>query len=249
MTVASRRGRLYGVGVGPGDPELLTLKALRILKAAPVIAYPASDSGPSIARRIVEGHLPAGQEEIEILVPMRVDRAPAKDVYDAAAVRISTHLEAGRDVAVLCEGDPFFYGSFMYLFERLAAHHPVEIVPGITSINAASARALRPLAARNDGFTVIPAPLDDAAIETLIERAEGFAILKLGRHMPRIRALLSRLGLESRSSYVERATQADERILPLRRAPDAAPYFALILGYRGSEPALLGLAGDTGDAR
>jgi precorrin-2/cobalt-factor-2 C20-methyltransferase len=242
-------GRLYGLGVGPGDPDLLTLKALRILRAAPVIAYPASDSGPSIARRIVESHLPGGQEEIEILVPMRVERMPAREVYDAAALRIATHLEAGRDVAVLCEGDPFFYGSFMYLFERLAARHPVEIVPGISSINAAAALALRPLAARNDVLTVIPAPLDDAAIEALLVRAEGFVILKLGRHMARIRALLVRLGLEGSATYVERATQGGERFAPLLQAPQDTPNFSLILGYRGAEPALLGLAGRTGDAR
>lgn len=242
-------GRLYGLGVGPGDPELLTLKALRILRAVPVIAYPASDSGPSIARRIVETHLPEGQEEIEILVPMRVERAPARDVYDAAALRISAHLDAGRDVAVLCEGDPFFYGSFMYLFERLAARHAVEIVPGISSINAAAALALRPLAARSDVLTVIPAPLGDAAIEALLARAEGYVIMKLGRHMARIRALLVRLGLEGDATYVERATQDGERLVPLSQAPDEAPYFALILGYRGSEPALKGLAGRTGGTR
>ncbi|KQT64114.1 MULTISPECIES: precorrin-2 C(20)-methyltransferase [unclassified Aureimonas] len=242
-------GRLYGLGVGPGDPELLTLKALRILRAAPVIAYPASDSGPSIARRIVEAHLPGGQEEIEILVPMRVDRAPAREVYDAAAGRISACLEAGRDVAVLCEGDPFFYGSFMYLFERLAAHHPVEIVPGVSSINAAAALALRPLVARNDVLTVIPAPLGDEAIEALLERAEGFVIMKLGRHMARIRALLARLGLEANATYVERATQAGERLSPLSDAPAETPYFSLILGYRGAEPALLGLARQMEGAR
>lgn len=249
MTGRSMGGRLYGIGVGPGDPELLTLKALRLLKASPVIAYPASHGGPSIARRIVESHLPGGQEEIEILVPMRVARTPARDVYDAAALRIAAHLGAGRDVAVLCEGDPFFYGSFMYLFERLAARHRVEIVPGVSSINAASARALRPLAARNDVLAVIPAPLEDAAIEALVGRAEGFVILKLGRHMPRIRALLARLGLEGQATYVERATQGGERLLKLAEAPAEAPYFSLILGYRGSEPALLGPIGAAEDRR
>ncbi|WP_245413663.1 precorrin-2 C(20)-methyltransferase [Mangrovicella endophytica] len=234
------RGRLYGLGVGPGDPELLTLKALRILRGVPVFAYPASDSGPSLARRIVEPHLIGGQREIAITIPMRVDRVPAREVYDEAALRIAAELDAGNDVAVLCEGDPFFYGSFMYLFERLATAHEVEIVPGISSVMASAAAALRPLASRNDVLTVIPGPLADEAIAALVERSQGFAIMKVGRHLPRLRALLGSLGLLDSTLYLERVSQDGERIVPLAEAPDAAPYFSMILGYRGVEPAMAG---------
>ena len=235
-------GTLYGLGVGPGDPELLTLKALRILKAVPVVAYPAPDTGTSFARAIVEPHLPGGQEEIAIVVPMRTDRFPAKAIYDDAAGRIGERLAAGNDVAVLCEGDPFFYGSFMYLFERLATRFPIEIVPGVSSVMAASAAIARPLAARNDVLTVIPGPLDDAALAARLEACEAFAIMKLGRHFARVKALLERLGLADRAVYAERVSLPEERVLPLADAPGEgradAPYFSMILGYRGSEPAI-----------
>ena len=231
-------GTLYGLGVGPGDPELLTLKALRLLRAAPVIAYPAPDTGASFARRIVEGFLPGGQEEIAIVVPMRAERFPAAAVYDAAAGRIGAALDAGRDVAVLCEGDPFFYGSFMYLFERLAGRYETEVVPGISSVMAAAAALRRPLAARNDILTIIPAPLGDRAIAARIGASEGFAILKLGRHFERVRALLGDLGLTAGCAYLERVSLTDERVVPLSEASGEAPYFSLILGYRGGEPAI-----------
>ena len=140
-------GRLYGVGVGPGDPELITLKALRVLREADVIAYPALEEGDSLARAIAAPHIPKGREEFAIRMPMLADRFPAMEVYDQAAERISKALEDGKSVAVLCEGDPFFYGSFMYLFGRLADRHPVEVVPGVSSLTACAAALSAPLAA------------------------------------------------------------------------------------------------------
>lgn len=231
-------GTLYGLGLGPGDPELLTLKALRILKAAPVVAYPAAEGSPSLARSIAGPHLPGGQTEIPIGLSMTTARGPARAAYDRAAGAIAAHLTAGRDVAALCEGDPFFYGSFMYLFERLAGRFPVEIVPGVPSLAAAAAAARHPLVARNDTLAVIPAPLPDAGIARRIEGAEGFAILKLGRHFSRVKALIGSLGLLDACTYVERASLPRQRVLPLGDAGDDAPYFALILGYRGAEPAM-----------
>lgn len=231
----NKTGRLYGLGVGPGDPELLTLKALRILKAAPVVAYPAPDHGTSFARAIVADFLRPEQVEIPIVVPMKVARFPAAEVYDKAAGEIAGHLDAGRDVAVLCEGDPFFYGSFMYLFERLSSRYTGEIVPGVASPMAAAARSFAPIAARNDVLTVLPGPLDDAALAARIEAAEAFVIMKLGRHFDRVRALLDHLGLTDRCLYCERVTLAEERVMPLREVSGAAPYFSMILGYRGAE--------------
>ena len=238
MSGTSTPGTLYGIGVGPGDPELITLKALRILRAAKVIAYPAPDTGPSFARQIVESHLPGGQEEIAIVIPMRVERFPGRAIYDQAAEQIGARLAAGEDVAVLCEGDPFFYGSFMYLFERLAGRFPTEIVPGISSVMAASAALRRPLAARNDVLTVIPGPLSDAEITARIEGSQGFAIMKLGRHFARVRALIENLGLLDACAYLERVSLPEERVMPLADAIGEAPYFSMILGYRGSEPAI-----------
>lgn len=226
-------GTLYGLGVGPGDPELVTLKALRLLRAAPVLAYPAPDVGDSFARSIVAPHLPGGQAEIAIRVPMRVDPAPAQVVYDAAAIEIAGHLDAGRDVAVLCEGDPFFYGSFMYLFGRLAERHRVEVVPGVSSLTACAAATGLPLAARNDVLTVLPAPLPEEELRPRLQAAEAVAIMKLSRHFNKISQLLEETGLYDGSRYVERATLGHQRVLKLSEVdPDTVPYFSMILAHR-----------------
>jgi len=228
-------GVLYGLGVGPGDPELMTLKADRILRAAPVIAYPAPDTGPSFARQIVSATISDRQIEIPIVVPMRIDRFPARQVYDEASRAITAHLEDGRDVAVLCEGDPFFYGSFMYLYERLADRFACEIVPGVSSLMAGAAALRRPLAARNDVLSIIPGPLGDAEIAAKLTLSDAAVIIKIGRHFNRIVALLGTLDLVSCAGYLERVSLSQERVLPLAEAGDRAPYFSMILIYKGSE--------------
>ncbi len=134
-------GTLYGLGVGPGDPELVTLKAVRLLRTLPVVAYPAPPEGASFARSVVASLLSPAQTEIAIRVPMTRAVAPAQAVYDRAAIEIGGHLDAGRNVGVLCQGDPFFYGSFIQLFERLAARYPTQVVPGVTLITACAATA------------------------------------------------------------------------------------------------------------
>jgi precorrin-2/cobalt-factor-2 C20-methyltransferase len=226
-------GTIRGIGVGPGDPELVTLKAVRLARAAPVLAFPAPENGESLARRIMAPHLEGTRIEIAIRMPISTDRFPVNRVYDAAAAEIADHARAGRDVAILCLGDPFFYGSFMYLFARLAEQASLEIVPGVTSVSAAAARLGFPLAARSDVMSVVPALLDDAALERQLVGAESLAILKLGRHFARVRALLQRLGLATQARYIERASFADERVLPLEAVdPAAVPYFSLILVHR-----------------
>ena len=230
-------GTLYGLGIGPGDPELITLKALRRLQAAPVVAYPAPETGDSLARQIVAPHLPGGQREIPIRMPMVAARFPAREVYDRAAVEIGRELEAGHDVAVLCEGDPFFYGSFMYLFGRMAERYPVEVIPGVSSLTACAAVLGAPLVARNDVLTVVPATLDEAVLRArLADGAEAAAIVKVGRHLEKVRRLLHELGLSDKARYVEHATMASQKILPLERvAAGEAPYFSMILVHRRGE--------------
>jgi precorrin-2/cobalt-factor-2 C20-methyltransferase len=229
-------GTLYGLGIGPGDPELITLKALRILQAVPVIAYPAPEKGESLARRIVAPHIPEGRTEIAIRMPLVEARFPAQEVYDAAAVELRAHLAAGCDAAVLCEGDPFFYGSFMYLFGRMAEDFPVEVVPGVSSLTACAAVLGAPLAARNDVLSVIPAPLPEADLRARLENAEAAAIIKVGRHLPKVRKVLRDLGLSARARYVEHATMANQRVLSLDEADEAgAPYFSMILLHARGE--------------
>ncbi len=230
------RGKLIGVGLGPGDPELMTLKAHRLIAAAAVVAYPALENGTSFAREIAAASIADKAEELVIRIPMTVERGPAQAAYDEGAAAIATHLDAGRDVVVLCEGDPFFYGSFMYLFSRLANSYDTEVVPGVTSVTTCAAVAGRPLTARNDVLTIIPGPLDSAEMHAKIEAAGAVAIMKVGRHLGRIRALLTDMGLAASATYVARASLPSQQVLPLARAPDPAPYFSMILITKGDDP-------------
>ena len=229
-------GRLYGIGVGPGDPDLITLKAWRLLTNAAVIAYPAPEQGDSLARRIVAPHIDGSQIEIAIRMPITAERFPAKEVYDRAAEELAGHLNVGRDVVVLCEGDPFLYGSFMYLFGRMLKDFDVEVVPGVSSVNACAAVLGAPLVARNDVLTLIPAPLPEADLERRLEQTDAAAIMKIGRHFPKVHRVLRRLGLLDRSRYVEHATMADQAVLALADVvADRVPYFSMILMHRRGE--------------
>ncbi len=224
------RGTLYGLGIGPGDPELITLKALKYLTTADVLAYPAPEEGESLARSIVAEHLDGHHQELVIRMPMTAARFPAQEVYDWAATEIGEHLDAGRHVAVLCEGDPFFYGSFMYLFGRMSETHNVEVVPGVSSLMACATTLGAPLAARNDVLSVVPATLEETELRARITDSDAVAVIKVGRHLEKVRGVLSELGLADRARYVEHATMSNQRILPLAAVPEhGAPYFSMIL--------------------
>ena len=168
---------------------------------------------------------------------MRTDRQPAKYAYDDAVVRLAEHLDQGRHVAFLCEGDPFFYGSFMYLFERMAGDYKTVVVPGVSSLTAAAAGIGRPLAARNDVLKVLPAPLDADRLKAELQQTEAAAIIKVGKHFDKVRTVLRDLGLESRATIIEAATRDDERVTALADVPEGErPYFSTVLIYNGAEP-------------
>lgn len=229
-------GTFHGIGVGPGDPELLTLKAVRLIGGAHVVAYPVTGDGESLARRIAADAIQPGARELPVAVPMCAEREPAQAAYDEAARAIAGHLDAGRDVAFLCEGDPFFYGSFMYLFSRLAGTHACTVVPGVTSLTACAAAIGRPLAARNDVLTVIPATLPGERLAEALAGADAAAIIKVGRHFDKVRAALGEAGLAEGAMIVETATTGEERITALADIPHGErPYFSTILVYRGGE--------------
>ncbi len=228
-------GTLYGVGVGPGDPELLTLKALRLIRACPVLAWPAPESGDSFARSIVASHLADLPEKTEVAIrmPMTVERFPAQAVYDSAQAVLRAHLCAGQDVAVLCQGDPFFYGSFMYLFARLAHEHAIQIVPGVSSLTACAAAAGHPLISRNDSLIVLSGALPRDVLVARLANVEAAAILKLGRHASAVRGVLEELGLLADAVLITRASLPDQTVTPFADAdPSEVPYFATVLVHR-----------------
>lgn len=228
------KGRLFGLGVGPGDPELLTLKALRLLRAADVVAYPAPETGASFARSILAPWLDRGQREIAIRFPMRPGPVPAA-AYDAGAAALAAELERGRNVALLCQGDPFVYGSFIELFARLGGRFDIEIVPGVSSLSAGAAAARLPLASREESLVLVPATLCEAELGRRLAAADTAVIVKLGRHVAKVRRVLDRFGLLGRTIYVERASLPEERVLPFSAFEgDTAPYFSLAIVRRQS---------------
>ena len=230
----SGQGTLYGVGVGPGDPKLLTLKACEVIRATDVLAYPVNGSGISHARSIACAVIAGGVTELPIHVPMKVAREPARRAYDCAANAIADHLNAGRNVAYLCVGDPLFYGSFMYLAARLGEKHVLEIVPGVTSLSACAARTHMPLGGRNDILCVVPATLDEAALKSALLSADTAVIIKVGRHFEKVRDVLRAIGLADRATILESATGENERVTALEDVTqDDAPYFSTILVRRG----------------
>ena len=160
-------GRLYGVGLGPGDPELVTVKAARLIAAADVVAFHAAQHGRSVARAVAAPYLRQGQVEELLVYPVTTGttdhpggyQGAIDEFYEAAAARLAAHLDAGRDVVVLAEGDPFFYGSYMHMHKRLAHRYPTEVVPGVTSVSGAAAAVGRPLVERDEVLTVLPGTL------------------------------------------------------------------------------------------
>lgn len=228
-------GTLYGIGVGPGDPELLTLKAVRLLRAVPVLAYPAPLQGEGMARRIVAPHLPGGQAEIILRMAFDPRQPPPDDVYDRGAAEIAGHLRAGHDVAVLCEGDPLFYGSFAYVLERLGGEFPVQVVPGIASPMACAAVLGRPLTSRDDRLAVVPATRPEAEMLAALAGADAAVIMKLGRHLDKVRRVLEATGLAEAAQMVAWAGHAEQQVLPLAEV-QKAPYFSLVVTRKRAAP-------------
>ncbi|WP_068154977.1 precorrin-2 C(20)-methyltransferase [Rhodococcus phenolicus] len=231
-------GRLYGVGLGPGDPELITRKAARLIADADVIAYHSGTHGRSIARSIAAEIIPVGVVEERMVYPVTTgttehpggyDGAIA-EFYDDCARRLAAHLEAGRTVVVLCEGDPLFYGSYMYLHDRLADRYTAEVVPGVTSFSAAAAATAEPLVRRTDVLTVLPGTLPEPELARRLADTDGAVIMKLGRTFPAVRNALAQAGRLDDAVYVERASMGGQRIAPVADVdPDAVPYFSVIL--------------------
>jgi precorrin-2 C20-methyltransferase / precorrin-3B C17-methyltransferase len=230
-------GRLFGVGVGPGDPELMTVKACRTIAAADVIAYPNARHGRSVARRIAEPHMRADHVELQLEFPVTTEttdhpggyEAALGEFYDQAAAAIAVHLDAGRDVAVLCEGDPLFYGSYMYLHERLAERYDTTVIPGVTGFSAAAASAGTPLVKRDDVFMALPGTLPADVLEERLRTADAAVVMKLGRTFAKVRGAVEAAGAGERGVYVERASSEEERIAPLTEVDGKVPYMSLVL--------------------
>ena len=230
--------KLVGVGVGPGDPELLTLKAVRALQAADVVSYFAKAGRPSNARTIAAAQIKPDVIELPLLYPVTSELPRGCEAYqdaigkffDTSATLIAAHLDRGRTVAVLCEGDPLFYGSYMHLHARLTARYPGEVIAGVSGMSGCWSAAGAPIAQGDDVFMVIPGTLPQSELERRLEDASAAVVMKLGRNLPKVRRALERTGDIARAIYVERGTMADTVVMPLAaKNDDDAPYFAMVL--------------------
>ena len=231
-------GRFYGIGLGPGDPELITRKAARVIGESDVIAYHAGVNKQSYARTIAADLIPADAIEEELRYPLTTGTTDhpggyagaLAEFYEESAARLAAHLEAGRTVALLAEGDPLFYGSFMYMHDRLSTRFATEVIPGIPAFTAATAAVASPLVRQTDVLTVLPGTLPEAELARRLADTDGAIIMKLGRTFPAVRRALAAAGRLDHAMYVERASHPQQRWMPVAEVDEAGvPYLSLIV--------------------
>ncbi len=225
-------GTLYGLGLGPGDPELITLKAWRILSLAPVVAWPVAPSGRSRAREIAGPFIPEDAIPLPLLIPFGEKDKTLHEAYAAAAEAVSTHLAAGRDVAYLCLGDPLFHGSFAHLAAHVPDTYEKEVVPGIMAVSAAAALICTPLALGSDIVKILPATADEERLARELDQGSStLAFIKVGRQRKRIHSLLEKAGLLPRAWLITNIGLASQRVIPLVEADEEEDeaYFSVIL--------------------
>jgi len=222
-------GIFYGIGVGTGDPEYLTLKAVRLIKQADVIAYLKSEKGTTIARDIANKWI-IEQQEIAISMPYNTNRKIANHAYDHAAEKIASYLQQGLKVVFLCEGDPLFFGSYIYLHQRLSLHYPCQIVPGISSINATTALAQIPLVQQNESLVIVSSRNSDDEILNALNDYSSVIIMKAGVARPRLLKLIKQSKRLQKTCYVQRAGQKGEEILhDVSQLTGKGDYFSLFI--------------------
>ncbi len=231
-------GILYGVGVGPGDPELVTVKAARLIAEADVVAYHSARHGRSNARACAAPYLREDQTEIRLMYPVTTEttdhpggyRRALDDFYAGAAEELAEHLTAGRNVVLLAEGDPMFYSSYMHMHKRLRDRFECVVVPGVTSVSAAAAATGVPLVEADEVLTVLPGTLPEPELRRRLADTDAAAIMKLGRTFPTVRGALQEADRADAAWYVERASRADERVLAVGDvSAEDVPYFATVL--------------------
>ncbi|MNH85937.1 Precorrin-2 C(20)-methyltransferase [compost metagenome] len=238
MNAAIIKGKLTGVGTGPGDPELMTLKAVRAVNEADVVAFFCKKGSTGNGRTIVEAHIRPGTIELPLVYPVTIEthkdeadyKNPINDFFDRSAEEIAAYLDAGKNVAVLSEGDPLFYGSYMHLHLRLKDLYQADVIAGVTAMSGCWSMTGLPLVQGDDILSVLPGTLSEEKLAEWLAVTDGAVIMKVGRNLPKIRRALASVGKLSGALYVERGTMANgaaERLETRDESP--APYFSIVL--------------------
>ncbi|WP_294391411.1 precorrin-2 C(20)-methyltransferase [uncultured Sphingomonas sp.] len=230
-------GTIHGVGLGPGAADLMSVRADRLVRGARHVAYFRKAGRPGRARRLVDGMLRADLVEYAMEYPVTTEIAVTDPAYNdqlaAFYAECTRHLTAvaqtGEDVVVLCEGDPFFYGSFMHLHARLAGRVPVQVVPGITGMSGAWTASGRPITWGDDVLTIAAATLPEEELTRRIRDTDALVVMKIGRHLPKLRRAIAAAGRMEAAWLVEYAAMPEQRVVPLTQTGDVAPYFAIVL--------------------
>ncbi|WP_404477882.1 precorrin-2 C(20)-methyltransferase [Novosphingobium sp. BL-52-GroH] len=238
-------GTIHGVGLGPGAQDLLSVRADRLVREARHVAYFRKSGRPGQARRIVEGMLRADVVEFPMEYPVTTEipladpryNACLSEFYAACTAHLGGLAGGGEDVVVLCEGDPFFYGSFMHLYTRLAGSVPLRVVPGITGMSGAWTASGAPMTWGDDVLTVLMATLPEEDLARRIRDTDALVVMKIGRNLDKLRRAVAAAGREGEAWLVEHAAMADQRVTPLREALAVTPYFSILLIHgKGRRP-------------
>lgn len=231
------QGTIYGVGLGPGSQDLMSVRADRLIRQASHIAYFRKKGRTGHARSIVEGMVAPDAVELPMEYPVTTEipfddpryNALLADFYAASVARLTEIVDAGGNVVVLCEGDPFFYGSFMHLYTRLKGRVPVSVVPGITGMSAAWTATGQPVTWGDDIMTVLMGTLPEETLAEHMMKTDALVVMKIGRNLDKVRRALTRAGREKESWLIEYAAMPQERVLPFSEAGDSAPYFSILV--------------------
>lgn len=239
-------GTIYGLGLGPGNPDLMSLRAHRLLSGARNVAYFRKAGRRGQARKIVDGLIPEGALEIPLEYPVTTEIPVTDPRYNAclaafyaeASARLADLARRGEDVVVLCEGDPFFYGSFMHLHARLHDRVPVEVVPAITGMSGAWTATGIPVTWGDDVLTVLMGTLPEAELIRRMSDTDALVVMKIGRNFAKVCRALRAAGLHDRAWLIEYAQMPNQRVAPLVRAGErVAPYFSIIVVHgQGRRP-------------
>ena len=231
-------GRLYGIGLGPGDPELMTLKAARILQQTNIISYFCKTPKTGHAYTIFSDAIKEKCEEMPLVYPITTEY-PVDDpryetlihnFYEESAEQLAKRLSGGEDVGLIAVGDPFFYGSFMHIYHRLHERFECVVIPGVTSMTGCWANAKSPMTWGDDVLTILPGTMNKSTLTQRLQSTDAAVIMKLGKHFSDVRQALQNAGMIERAIYIEYGTMANERIVPMmKKTDDHAPYFSLII--------------------